>query len=196
MKRRDFILVAAQAGELGSVAGGAGGAIKVQLSEAAGMAVQEVGGMVLWAGLEDRGMAIGATEGSVDLVVAHEAVFHVREVLLGGRGGGLFQAAMAGLAGVLSGGEMVAKLGNINFIGRAKVFAVVDGGTNQRGEIGELQVEGMVEVLEDLTLALGTEADGILLGGMAGEALDAGGECLLMREAGLRLKAGREGERD
>jgi hypothetical protein len=84
-------------------------------------------------------MALLTTEGQLDLVVAHQAIGHLRH--LGARDGfGCFSPSVAGQARV----GAVEMLSNV--AGRREVLAGVDGLRNDRRNIAELQVPFVAEI--------------------------------------------------
>jgi hypothetical protein len=175
-------LMAAEAGKALAMAGSAG--CLVQIEFAGSVAVKEVGAVIVGFQFQTRAVAIGTAKGVIDFIVADEAIFHMREVGLGGSAGGRLQTAMAGLARILR-IQVSAELRNIDLVRRGEIFLRVNRRTDQRGDIAELEVERVIEILEHFSFALVAEGGGILLRRMTSEALETTRECLLVGESGL-----------
>ena len=92
--------MAAQTSEAFAVAGCTSGFIEIQLARS--MAIEKIGHVVGRLEVHCRGVTLGTTEWSIYLGVANEAVFHVRKICFRQWPGSELQAAMTGLARILS----------------------------------------------------------------------------------------------
>ena len=105
--------MAAQASEAFAVAGRTGGFIEIQLARS--MTIEKIGRVVGRLEVHCRSVALRATKRRIDLGVANEAVFHVREIGFRQWPGSYLEAAMTCLAGVL-GNQIGAEFQEIDLV--------------------------------------------------------------------------------
>ena len=101
-------------------------------------------------GLQLRGFRVArrATERGIDLVVAHQAIRHLRKVLAAHLFG-FGQAAMTGHAGVLVAAKMPRGiLGAGKGLGRREVRLLLNRRHEQRRQVPKFKVELMIEVCD------------------------------------------------
>jgi hypothetical protein len=113
-------------------------------------------------------VAIGATEGDVDFVVANEAILHVRKA----NGEWIVRRAVAGLAFVLRRIEMGAELGQVDPVGRGQIGFGFNGRTDGLGKVAHFQVLRVVKILEHLAAPFFAEGGGFPLDGVASPAIE------------------------